>query len=214
MFLFPRSASLCYSCTQHILPVLQHWAVPFFSLMVSLCRGYLEVDFSPQVLWSDAQYVRLSVSLLAAGAAASYIALLNCRSRHWAQITSLSSCAHVAFSELSALPPSPPYSTRPTPSAAHFGLILARLCHRAKMEMSFEELLCTKCWCWVFWKLLEPATCIVVNINIIPSCSLLESFLVFYQLSLICLHTSTFFSATSRPAFEFSRLALINIISS
>lgn len=81
LFFFPRTASLCYSCThQHILPVLQHWAVPFFSLMVSLCRGYLEVDFSLQILWSDAQYVRLSVSLPAAGASASYIALLNCRS--------------------------------------------------------------------------------------------------------------------------------------
>lgn len=68
---------LCYSCThQHILPALQHWAVPFFSWMVSLCRGYLEVDFSPQY----AQYVRLSVSLPAAGASASYIALLSCRS--------------------------------------------------------------------------------------------------------------------------------------
>lgn len=31
-------------------------------------------------IWSDAQYVRLSVSLPAAGASASYIALLNCRS--------------------------------------------------------------------------------------------------------------------------------------
>lgn len=77
LFFFP----LCYSRThQHILPALQHWAVPFFSWMVSLCRGYLEVDFSPQVLWSDAQYVRLSVSLPAAGASASYIALLSCRS--------------------------------------------------------------------------------------------------------------------------------------
>lgn len=172
LFFFPRTASLCYSCThQHILPVLQHWAVPFFSLMVSLCRGYLEVDFSPQILWSDAQYVRLSVSLPAAGASASYIALLNCRS-----VTELRlhHCPHVLMWHSQSYqccppflpPPSYPYSTRPTPSAAHFGLILARLCHRAKMEMSFEELLCTKCWCWVFWKLLEPVTCILVNIKI------------------------------------------------